>query len=212
MIASFGAFVITPMLFLFMAKLIQNDQKGLGKASDSAQFDFIRIKRVSQNNTRKRALPPKPKMKPMPTTMTKMVSKANTQPDRPTQSLRSSLPKVSDLVDFGNGPSVAGGGAGGGNMVAQGQELMPLIRIEPQYPRKAAMKGQEGWVLLKFDISDKGTVENVQILNSKPRRIFDRAAMKALLRWKYRPKVIEGKAISQLNNKIQLDFKLTGRI
>jgi protein TonB len=210
MIASFGAFLITPMLFVFMAKLIQNDGRGKMERSESAQFDFIRIKRVAQENTRKRALPPKPKMKPMPSTMTKTIAKAQTQPDRPTQSLKSSLPKISDLVDFGNGPSVAGGAVGGGGMLAQGKSLMPLVRIEPQYPRKAAMRGTQGWVLLSFDITEKGTVENVNVVKSKPKRVFDRAAIKALVRWKYRPKVKDGKPVAQANNKIQLDFKLEG--
>jgi protein TonB len=95
-------------------------------------------------------------------------------------------------------------------MLAQGKSLMPLVRIEPQYPRKAAMRGTQGWVLLSFDITEKGTVENVNVVKSKPKRVFDRAAIKALVRWKYRPKVKDGKPVAQANNKIQLDFKLEG--
>jgi protein TonB len=50
------------------------------------------------------------------------------------------------------------------------------------------MKGQEGWVLLEFDITEVGTVDNVKVIESEPRRVFDSSARRALLKWKYKPK------------------------
>ncbi|MDC0980465.1 energy transducer TonB, partial [Bdellovibrionales bacterium] len=89
-------------------------------------------------------------------------------------------------------------------------EVLPLVRIEPQYPRKAAMSGKQGWVLLKFDITPMGSVNQIEILDSKPRRIFNMAAKRALLKWKYRPKIVDGKAVSQLDNKVRIEFRLEG--
>lgn len=70
------------------------------------------------------------------------------------------------------------------------------------------MQGVQGWVRLKFDITSMGTVDNVKVLASKPRRIFDMAAKRALLKWKYKPKMEEGKAVAQQGEMVQLDFKL----
>ena len=51
-------------------------------------------------------------------------------------------------------------------------------------------------------------MENVKILESKPRRIFDMAAKRALLKWKYKPKVEEGKPVAQAGQLVQLDFSI----
>lgn len=112
------------------------------------------------------------------------------------------LPNLSTSLK-GNGPYLGQAGAG-----TAGTASTPVVRIEPQYPRKAAMQGIQGWVRLSFDITAMGTVENVEVLDSQPKRIFDMEAKRALLKWKYKPKMEDGKAVPQKGEKVQLDFKL----
>ena len=49
---------------------------------------------------------------------------------------------------------------------------------------------------------------NIQILEAKPKRLFERDAKRALKKWKYKPTMVNGQAIPQLGQKIRLDFKL----
>lgn len=84
----------------------------------------------------------------------------------------------------------------------------PMVRVPPKYPIVAAQKGIEGWVELSFSIDTKGEVIDVMVINSEPKRIFDREAKRALKRWKYKPKVESGKAIVQSGLTVLLDFKM----
>ncbi|MCB0357265.1 MAG: energy transducer TonB, partial [Bdellovibrionales bacterium] len=119
--------------------------------------------------------------------------------------LKMDMPQIANLSSVGDGPFL--GSAGGG---MDDSEVLPLVRIEPQYPRKAAMQGLEGWVLLEFDINSIGTVENVKVLESIPRQVFNSSAMRALQKWKYKPKLVNGKAEKQVGLKVKLQFKLEG--
>ena len=86
------------------------------------------------------------------------------------------------------------------------------MRIQPQYPVTAARDGIEGWVQLAFDVNELGGVINIRIIDSYPKRIFDKEARKALRRWKYQPRVDEGKAMIQKDMFVQLDFKMDNNI
>lgn len=61
---------------------------------------------------------------------------------------------------------------------------------------------------LSFNVSPTGEVIDATVVNAEPKRIFDRQALRAIKRWKYRPKVIEGVAQLQTGQTVQLDFKL----
>lgn len=69
---------------------------------------------------------------------------------------------------------------------------IPLLRIEPAYPRKAARNRKEGWVKVAFTITERGTVIDPVVLESRPRRLFNRSAMAAIRKWRFRPKVVDG--------------------
>lgn len=86
----------------------------------------------------------------------------------------------------------------------------PIIRMQPDYPVEAARNGIEGWVQLQFTIGTHGQVKDVRVLDAQPKRIFDQAARKALLKWKYKPTMFKGKPIEQAGLFVVLDFKLNG--
>ena len=94
------------------------------------------------------------------------------------------------------------------SMTTNQGDATPLVRITPKYPVAAARDGKEGWVQLGFTISEIGTVISPYIINSEPKRIFDKEALRALRKWKYKPKMLDGKAVKQTGQSIQLDFKL----
>jgi protein TonB len=62
-------------------------------------------------------------------------------------------------------------------------------------------------VLLEFTVTPAGRVKNPRVVNSEPPRIFNREAMRAILRWKFKPRVVDGKAIEQQATQ-KFDFTL----
>jgi protein TonB len=88
------------------------------------------------------------------------------------------------------------------------RDIMPLVRINPDYPRRAMSRGIEGWVQFEFTITPAGTVSDVKVVDADPKGIFEDAATKAILRWKYNPKVEEGRAVERRGVRVVLRFDL----
>ena len=104
------------------------------------------------------------------------------------------LPTASWQPDYRIGEHDRNGTAGG---------LVPISQLQPQYPRAEAANGIEGWVSVRFEVRQDGSVGNVQVLNGSPRGVFDHAAIKAVQRWRYRP-TEQGPVVQT----VTLDFKL----
>jgi periplasmic protein TonB len=86
-------------------------------------------------------------------------------------------------------------------------EAVPVFKMEPKYPRKAAKSRIEGWVKVEFTITEKGTVTNAVIVDSQPRRTFDRSVIKSIRKWRFRPKIIEGRPVPRKATQV-IRFKL----
>lgn len=86
--------------------------------------------------------------------------------------------------------------------------LTPLHRIEPIYPQRAQQAKIEGFVTVSFNVNSKGEVEDVTIIEAKPRRYFERAAIDAVKKWRYQPQ-ITGDANRQTKRQqtVTLEFK-----
>jgi protein TonB len=97
-------------------------------------------------------------------------------------------------LGVGAGPPVLGNV--GMDRKAEG-DVVPLVRIAPQYPRDAQMNMIEGYVTIEFTITETGSVRDPRVVESKPPRVFDRAAIRAILRWKFKPRVVDGTAIAR---------------
>ncbi len=82
----------------------------------------------------------------------------------------------------------------------------PIVRIPPEYPSHG--RG-EGWVLVQFDVTPAGTVENVQAVDAMPRGVFERNALRAVERWRYRPAVVEGRAVARKGLRVVIRFEIT---
>ena len=87
------------------------------------------------------------------------------------------------------------------------RDIIPLVRINPDYPPRALSRGIQGWVIVQFTISATGTVKDQKVVDSS-NKIFDEAALKAIARWRYNPKVEEGVAVERKGVQTKLVFQL----
>jgi len=75
--------------------------------------------------------------------------------------------------------------------------VVPSIKIPPVYPPRALRMGIEGVVTVEFTITTDGSVKDPEIVKASPPRIFDRAVLQAIHKWKFNPEIIDGKAIEK---------------
>ncbi len=124
-------------------------------------------------------------------------------PQKPQQEMQQDLARLSEMSDASGlvgmavdvpamnidvGPAV-------GSDIAVARERTPLVRVPPEYPMQARAKGLEGWVILRFTVTETGSVADPEVIRSQPPRIFDRAAKRSVLGWKYQPQIRNGKAV-----------------
>jgi len=67
-----------------------------------------------------------------------------------------------------------------------------LLTPDPPYPDDARRAGVQGYVELEIQVSESGEVEEVRILESRPRGVFDRTCRRTVMRWKFRPATRRG--------------------
>jgi len=91
-------------------------------------------------------------------------------------------------------------------------QASPIKRVPPIYPKKAAQDNVEGFVVLSFDITETGATDNVTVVKSQPKGIFDKSAKVALKQWEYKPRIQGGKGVRQTGLLVQLDYQLSAHL
>ncbi len=191
------SFVITAALFFAMQTLIANSDSAMTEPAKGNVLDFVRLKKdqVVEKKQRKPKKPPKPKEPPPP-----MVSpQQNTAEQSHTSGLDFSADIAADL-DLGKGLSL---GASDG-------EYLPIVKVSPVYPRRALSRGIEGYVIVEFVVTKSGTVREPKVMEAEPEGIFDRAAMDAALKFKYKPRVVNGTAVEVAGVQNKISFQING--
>lgn len=91
------------------------------------------------------------------------------------------------------------------------RDAQPLVRIPPIMPPRAEKSGH---CRVKFDVSPEGAPFNV-ITTFCTQRLFERATIKSVQRWKYNPKIVDGRAVARNGVENKVTYRLTderGRI
>lgn len=188
-----GASITTIITFAFMHYLIKSDYKTPIDVPEIIEIDVMQDPPIKAVKLIDR-VPPPPQIKP--------------QPPKHMPPQVEIVDETGQLTHFSPVIKMISAAIKIPSMVGSEGEATPLVRITPKYPVTAARDGKEGWVQLGFTISEIGTVISPYIINSEPKRVFDKEAIRALRKWKYKPKMVEGKAVQQAGQSIQLDFKL----
>ena len=165
------------------------------EGKSSLVVDFVRLKRNTEPETKKREIPDRtpPEQPPPPP---EIDFSQNLDPD-------AAVGDILSLVNTTLQLAAEDLGAGGSD-----RDIMPLVRGEPHYPMRAKQRGIEGWVELMFAITETGAVADIVVTASHPGTIFNSAAVKAVSRWKYNPKIENGAAVVRGGVRQRLKFEL----
>ncbi|PSW20325.1 energy transducer TonB [Photobacterium sanctipauli] len=192
------AFAMALGLFTFMAWMVDNGHQRAQEDKKPLAFDMVMVEQEREAQRRQRTVPEKPETpEPPPEAVpTSTQSVTNTaMPNMPSLNLDTAISGLAINV-----PTFSDFGAN--------QQAMPLYRVEPRYPSRAMKQGAEGYVVMSFTIDPQGRPTDINVIEAQPRRLFEREAMRALQKWKYQPKVVDGRAISQVGQTVRLEFKL----
>lgn len=188
-----GSFVTLSLLFV-MHLLIEYGESAVTKERTRHNLDFVRVKRNESLNIEDFTpeKPPKPPETPPETPPQDM---DNLDPNTPTINI--APPPISANTTIG-GP--------GSMNIAEG-DYLPIVRVAPVYPARALSRGLEGHVDLSFTVTAAGTVRDPIILFSTS-SLFERAATRAVLKFKYKPRVVDGIPVDVTGVKTRITFRI----
>ena len=183
--------VITVSLFLLMRYLVLVEGAEQ-KDEELTTISITRPERDEDVNRRDRNKPDRPEQAEAPPPPPPM--QVNSRVDPATLAGNMSMPDFGVDVGSLDAPT--------------DRTAIPLVTVPPIYPDRAASRGIEGWVVVEFDITPAGTVENPRVIDALPQGTFDRAALKAIRKWKFKPQIVNGNPVAQFNKEYQITFQL----
>ena len=188
-----GTLVTLSLLFL-MQLLIAYGEEAITKPKARHMLEFVRVKR-NENVRTEDIKPEKPPPPPQVPPDVPPQERDNLDPNAATVNIPP--PSVSSDVQIG-GP--------GGMNIAEG-DYLPIVRVAPVYPARALSRGIEGYVDMAFTVTTTGTVKDPVVMFSTS-SLFDRAATQAVLKFKYKPRVVDGQPVDVPNVKTRITFKI----
>ncbi|MFQ3334258.1 MAG: protein TonB [Woeseiaceae bacterium] len=185
---------ITISLLFVMHLLIASGKSALTEPRARHLLEFVRIKRNENINTEDITpeKPPKPPEIPQEMPPQDMDS---VDPNAPTINIPP--PSVSNDLNIG-GP--------GGMNIAEG-DYLPIVRVAPIYPARALSRNLEGYCDMSFTVTPAGTTSDpfAEFCTSS---LFDRSSQRAVLKFKYKPRVVDGVPQSVSGVKTRITFKI----
>ena len=199
LIAFVVSLAITLGLFFLMQSLIKMGGSALTEPPKGSVLDFVRVKPEEQvqKKERKPRKPPKPEEQP---------------PQMDTPQMDSPSPDadgsgMSFSADVGDSMSLEGGGLA---LESGDGEYLPIVKVSPVYPRRALQRGIEGFVIVAFTVTKQGAVKDVYVIEANPEGIFEQAAMDAAMKFKYKPRVVNGEATEVSGVQNRITFQIDG--
>jgi protein TonB len=170
LLATFG-------LVMLMYTLIDSGSKELDEGPTIKIPDFLHVDRDVSENVKK-------------TEVEKPEDPETPPPEIPEENLEFEIP---DNVVSMAAPKVGGGMKVGLGNFSRDSDYIPVYVPQPQYPRRAQTRGKEGYAVVEVIITSTGGVRDPVMIEEFPEGWgFGRAAVKAALKLKYNPRVVDG--------------------
>ena len=186
--------VVIFSLFWLMQYLISIADRELDEDDPGRILEFVRIAPEEEVN-RREPPPKKPETlkeqppKPPPTSMDDLTP--GTTP------IKVSPPTVGTEIKF----------QGTLSQFAEG-DYLPLAIVQPVYPRRAITRNIQGHVIVELTVTKLGTTKDIRIVEAVPPNIFDKAALAAAAKFKYKPRVMDGQPIEVPGVQYKFTFEL----
>jgi protein TonB len=174
------AIIMNALMFGAIQYMVVNRQIRLSDTSNFDLANFIRMQEQSREVRSRRD--PKAPQKPKADQQQDLSRLAEASRGSGLGGLSVNLPDIDFGIDTSGSIQIA-------------RELTPLVRFPPDYPQRALANGTEGYVTLRFTVTETGAVADPEVLRSEPPGVFDRAAMRAVLRFKYQPQMSDGQPV-----------------
>jgi protein TonB len=165
----------------------------VGDMAEATRIDFSRMRRDTEVVTKRDEKIERERPPPTPETPRMAFSAGG---------IENNVAQLTPVVDARGAMSRMSMSAG------SDRDVIPLVRIAPDYPPRALSRGLEGWVQVQFTITATGTVKDAVVVNAEPKNIFDEAALKAIARWRYNPRVDAGVAVERVGVQTIIRFQL----
>ncbi len=197
-IAGSLAVTMTFLLFWGMQALIAGGNDVMTEPAKGNVLDFIRLKQEEAvvKKERKPQKPAKPK-EPPPQMTPPQMQQANPNAN----AVKSSF--TADIQE--------GSGLSGGLSLDSGDgDYLPIVKVAAVYPRRAQSRGIEGYVIVEFVVTKTGAVSQAVVVKAEPEGVFDRAALDAVAKFKYKPRVVDGVAMEVAGVQNRITFEIDG--
>jgi len=184
---------MTFALLWLMQYLIASGEKALTDSDEYKFADFVRVEREETVEQKK----PKPKKPP--------------EPDQPPPDIPP--PQVDNLNPTGTAISIGSVSVGTGLDIGIGGfdnvdgEYLPIVKVAPIYPRRAQQRGLSGFCIISFTVTKLGTVADAQVIECSS-SLFERASVNAALKFKYKPRVVDGEPIDVPGVQHRISFEI----
>lgn len=189
--------IIAAILILLMSKLINGDHQVPEKQEVVTLVD-IPLPPEKEPRTNRLPKPQPPAVAPSAGDAVPLRTSTFDTPDIPTVDF--------EPLDVSFPAQVIGAPAA--HELLDSRSALPLFQAQPNYPIIAASQGIEGWVLLQYDVDTSGTLSNIKVVDSQPRRTFDKEAVAALKKWKFRPAMDNGQPTAVKGQTVKIEFNL----
>jgi len=176
--------VITAALFWVMQYMIETADQQLNEAGSKTLVDFVRLRRDETIHRRElKPRKPPPPQSPPPLPSTPQLESLN--PSAQTIAI-SATPVETDIEISGAGFSL---GVGEG-------DYLPIVKVAPIYPQRALARGIEGYCVVQYTVTRQGTIRDPFVIERQcTNSMFHRPSLQAALKFKYKPRVIDGQAV-----------------
>ena len=184
---------VTFGLLFIMQLLIATGEEAVTDAERFRMDEFVRVERNEVIETKKQ----KPEKPPEPEIPPEMPEPQNSNQFDNSMAVSVSAPTTQVNLN------VSGVGFG----VSDG-EYLPIVKVAPVYPSRALSRGLEGYVIVEFTVTQAGATKDVFVVESTS-SLFERAAVEAAYKFKYKPRVIDGVAVEVPGVRNKITFEIT---